>query len=107
MSSLVFEDSTLVITSLDLSKESLIDGVFELSKMNENSCSCSSELVRAIEECKFAVVVISKNYAASRLCLEELIKIMENADKGLLTVMHVFYGVDPCHLWMKFGEITI
>ncbi|CAN8275691.1 unnamed protein product [Cochlearia groenlandica] len=73
---------------------------------NESSRSCSSELVKAIEESKFAVVVISKNYAASSRCLDELVRIMESFKEGLITVMPVFYDVDPCHLRRNSGEIA-
>ncbi|CAN8271962.1 unnamed protein product [Cochlearia groenlandica] len=66
----------------------------------------SSKLKWAIEKSNFAVVVISKYYASSRGCLKELVEIMETVDKGSLTVMPVFYGVDPCHLQMNFGEIA-
>jgi hypothetical protein len=37
----------------------------------------STTLVRAIEEAELSVIVFSKNYAVSKWCLEELLKILE------------------------------
>nr|GFD07542.1 Toll/interleukin-1 receptor (TIR) domain-containing protein [Tanacetum cinerariifolium] len=37
----------------------------------------SDELIEAIEDSKFIIIVFSKNYASSSWCLEELVKIMD------------------------------
>ncbi|EOA27371.1 hypothetical protein CARUB_v10023488mg [Capsella rubella] len=63
----------------------------------------SAELDRAIETSRFAVVVVSVNYAESPWCLEELRKIMDLVRNGWITVMPVFYGVDPCHVRRQSG----
>lgn len=63
---------------------------FKDDKELESGHRISSELSRAIEESKFAVVVISAQYASSSWCLEELVKIMELEDKGSLTVIPIF-----------------
>ncbi|KAJ4909405.1 Disease resistance protein (TIR-NBS class) [Raphanus sativus] len=79
---------------------------FKDDKELENGQRISPELLRAIEESKFAVVVISPNYAESAWCLDELVKIMELQDKGLLTVIPIFYDVDPGHLRRQIGEVA-
>ncbi|KAG2321816.1 hypothetical protein Bca52824_015029 [Brassica carinata] len=78
---------------------------FKDDKELESGRRISPELDRAIEESRFAVVVISENYAASTWCLEELVKIMDFENKGSLTVIPVFHGVDPCHVGRQIGLV--
>lgn len=55
----------------------------------------SPSLVKAIESSRMAIVVVSKHYASSSICLQELTKILEfMKDKGR-PVWPVFYDVDP------------
>ena len=53
------------------------------------------ELVKVIEESRFALIVFSENYAGSRWCLDELMKIMECKKEMKQTVIPIFYHVDP------------
>ncbi|XP_019149906.1 PREDICTED: TMV resistance protein N-like [Ipomoea nil] len=55
----------------------------------------SVELSRAIEESRISIIVFSKDYAASRWCLDELVKIMECKQKLNQIVFPIFYNVDP------------
>ena len=81
----------------------------DLSKFSSNknilsgvivSCYNQGKLIlprlsKAIEESLFAIVILSKNYASLRWCLNELVKIMECREKIGLIVVSIFYDVNP------------
>nr|WIL60053.1 nodulation protein [Melilotus officinalis] len=54
-----------------------------------------SELHTAIEKSFISLVIFSPNFASSRWCLDELVKIVECRAKYGRIVMPVFYQVDP------------
>jgi hypothetical protein len=60
----------------------------------EVGMAISPSLLTAIEESRFAIVVLSPNYATSPWCLEELTKIFQCME-GKDTILPLFYGVDP------------
>ncbi|XP_020977526.1 toll/interleukin-1 receptor-like protein [Arachis ipaensis] len=63
----------------------------------------SKELLKAIEESMFAVIVFSPDYASSSWCLDELQKIMECNNKLGQYIVPVFYGVEPCDVRHQIG----
>ncbi|PHT67938.1 hypothetical protein T459_27425, partial [Capsicum annuum] len=60
----------------------------------------SPSLLTAIEDSAASIVVISKNYASSKWCLEELAKLSES--KRIL-LLPVFYEVDPSDVRRQKG----
>ncbi|PWA66199.1 toll/interleukin-1 receptor (TIR) domain-containing protein [Artemisia annua] len=69
--------------------------------------SVGPALLESIEESHIAVIVFSKNYADSSWCLDELVHIMKCKEEMGLTVIPVFYDVDPSEVRYqkrKFGE---
>ncbi|KAL4578850.1 hypothetical protein LXL04_014981 [Taraxacum kok-saghyz] len=69
--------------------------VFKDEKALHKGKPISRELLKAIEESRYAVVVFSENYANSSWCLDELVKIMECQDRMGQMVLPVFHHVDP------------
>lgn len=63
-------------------------------------------LVRAIEEAKLSVIVFSKNYAASKWCLDELVKILECGKTKGQIIVPVFYDIDPSDVRNQRGTYT-
>ncbi|XP_023741578.2 disease resistance protein RPV1 [Lactuca sativa] len=64
----------------------------------------SDELMGSIEDSKFFIIVLSKNYASSSWCLNELLKIMECHKTTTHIVYPVFYYVEPSEVRNQIGE---
>ncbi|XP_042961071.1 disease resistance protein RPV1-like isoform X3 [Carya illinoinensis] len=60
----------------------------------------SPVLCKAIEESIISIIVLSKNYAESRWCLDELLKIL---DCNKTIVLPIFYHVDPSEVRHQKG----
>ncbi|EEF38933.1 TMV resistance protein N, putative [Ricinus communis] len=64
----------------------------------------SPTLLKAIEESKISVIIFSENYASSKWCLDELVKIMECMKTMSRNVLPVFYHVDPSDVRKQTGS---
>ncbi|XP_024641389.1 disease resistance protein RPV1 isoform X2 [Medicago truncatula] len=64
----------------------------------------STSLLRAIEQTRISIIVFSKNYAQSRWCLDELLRIMECQKTIGQIVLPVFFNVDPSEVRHQTGE---
>ncbi|PWA47304.1 disease resistance protein (TIR-NBS-LRR class) family [Artemisia annua] len=65
----------------------------------------SDELIKAIEDSKFYIIVFSENYASSSWCLDELVKIMECQKMDEHTAYPVFYDVEPTEVRNQIGAV--
>ncbi|PRQ21569.1 putative TIR domain-containing protein [Rosa chinensis] len=66
--------------------------------------SIGPNLLKAIEESRYVIVVFSQNYADSSWCLDELAKVAECRRALGQTVLPVFYHVDPSDYEDKPGS---
>ncbi|KAL6313312.1 hypothetical protein AAG906_019422 [Vitis piasezkii] len=64
----------------------------------------ASELLNAIEESKIFVIIFSENYATSRWCLDELVKIFECMATKQRLILPIFYHVDPSDVRKQSGS---
>lgn len=67
----------------------------------------SSALLRAIEDSKISIIVFSKNYAFSKWCLDELIKILQCKESKHQMVYPIFYKVDPSDVRHQNGSFGL
>ncbi|XP_040361360.1 TMV resistance protein N-like isoform X2 [Rosa chinensis] len=69
----------------------------------------SSPLLKAIEGSKISIVIFSENYASSKWCLDELVKILEckESPKQQQLVWPVFYKVDPSVVRYQTGKYKV
>uniref|UniRef100_A0A2N9GNS1 TIR domain-containing protein n=1 Tax=Fagus sylvatica TaxID=28930 RepID=A0A2N9GNS1_FAGSY len=65
------------------------------------------ELMKAIEESQYAIIVFSENYADSKWCLDELAEIVQFRKKTGITVLPVFHHVDQSHVRNQTGPFAI
>ncbi|XP_021800562.1 TMV resistance protein N-like, partial [Prunus avium] len=70
----------------------------------------SPALVKAIEESRISLIVFSENYASSRWCLDELVKILQCKQSNQQIVLPFFFMVDPSdvrHQRSSYGDAFV
>ncbi|KAK2657664.1 hypothetical protein Ddye_010716 [Dipteronia dyeriana] len=70
----------------------------------ERGKEISSELLEAIGRSRFSIIVLSKNYASSTWCLQELADALECMDTQEHKVFPVFYNVNPSDVREQSGD---
>lgn len=64
----------------------------------------SAKLPKAIDDSRILMIIFSENYAFSRWCLDELVKIIE-CRKNDQVVLPIFYKVDPLVVQEQKGKL--
>ncbi|KAM7474255.1 hypothetical protein LguiB_021498 [Lonicera macranthoides] len=72
----------------------------------EKGENLKSELQKAIHQSKISIVVMSKDYASSTWCLDELLMILERRRNSKHIVLPVFYDVGPTQVRKQTGRIA-
>lgn len=83
---------------MDSKIETFVDG--RLERGDEISCT----LLRAIEQSKLSVIILSENYASSKWCLDELVHILQCKEMNGQIVLPVFYHVSPSDVRKQRGR---
>ncbi|XP_061342275.1 disease resistance protein RPS4-like isoform X2 [Gastrolobium bilobum] len=63
----------------------------------------ASSILEAVEDSRISIVVLSKYYAYSSWCLEELVKILDCKKEKNQLVLPIFYDVDPSDVRRQRG----
>ncbi|KAG6679413.1 hypothetical protein I3842_14G130900 [Carya illinoinensis] len=89
---------------VDLKRKGIL--VFRDDETLQRGEYISKALLKAIRESQYTIVIFSANYAFSKWCLMELADIVEWEEKKKLTVLPIFYHVDPSDVRNQSGSFA-
>lgn len=61
-------------------------------------------ILKAIQDSRISILVLSENYGSSTRCLDELVNILECMRTKNQLVWPIYYGVDPGHVRRQTGR---
>ncbi|BBG96776.1 Putative disease resistance TIR-NBS-LRR class protein [Prunus dulcis] len=79
-------------------------GIFTIGDDDELERGRDEAILKAVEESRYVILVLSQNYASSTWCLDALAKAVECTKSMGQTILPIFYDVDPSEVRRQTGS---
>ncbi|ONI21326.1 hypothetical protein PRUPE_2G059400 [Prunus persica] len=81
-------------------------GIFTIGDDDEWERGREEAILKAVEESRYVILVLSQNYASSTWCLDALAKAVECTKSMGQTILPIFYDVEPYEVLRQKGSFA-